>query len=127
MCVGPPTSQKDTTQDRFNISWAPVPCHLQNGADISGYIIQYTQMSTGVAINISNRHENLLCGQESGGPYSCQVANSLFNLNQAYTFQVAAQNNEGVGSFSNPITKSIPIRIHKGTCIDHVINTPLLQ
>ena len=125
MCVGPPTSLADQIQGRFNISWDPLPCHLQNGADVSGYTIQYTQLSTGLATNISNHHNYLLCDQESGGPYSCQVANSLFNPDQAYTFQVAANNNEGVGSFSDPITKSIPIRMLQGTCIDHVINTPL--
>ena len=72
---------------------------------------------------ISSSHDDLLCGQESGGPYSCRVANSLFISNQAYTFQVAANNNEGVGSFSYPITKSIPMWILQGTSIDHVINS----
>ena len=97
-----------------------LPCHLQNGANISGYTIQYTQLSTGVTITTSNHHPSFLCGQEFGGPYSCLVANSMFNTNQTYSFQVAARNNEGIGSFCDPITKSIPVTTHQG--IDLVIN-----
>ena len=70
-------------------------------------------------------HNSFLCGQESGGSYSCQVANSFFKLNEAYTFQVAAENNEGVGSFSDPITKSIPIRV-TSQGIDPIISLVLV-
>ena len=96
------------SQGRLNISWDPLPCHLQNGADISGYIIRYTQLSTGEASQISYLHTSFLCGQESDGPYTCRVAYTFFrSQNQTYAFQVAAQNIEGVGSFSDPITKFI--------------------
>ena len=115
VCVGPSALPGDMAQGRFNISWDPLPCHLQNGADISGYIIQYTQLATGVAIRISNRHPSFLCGLESGGSYSCRVANSLFRLNQMYSFQVTAQNRHGDGSFSDPVSvESIPIPIPQG-------------
>ena len=115
VCIGPPTLPEDQTQGRFNLSWDPLPCHLQNGADISGYTIQYTQLSTGVARMISNHHTSLLCDQESGGPYSCRVVSSLFRSYRMYAFQVAAQNNEGIGSFSDPITKLIPIMMSQGS------------
>ena len=111
VCIGPSTLLEDQVQGRFNISWDPLPCHLQNGANIIGYIIQYTQLSTGVAGRVSNRHGSFLCGQESGGPYSCRVAYTFFNSNQTYTFQVAARNNNGDGSFCDPITKFIPMTL----------------
>ena len=88
-------------QIRFNISWDPLPCHLQNGADITGYIIQYSPTSGGEAQNVSSTQ--MTCGQESGGPYRCIIAGSLFNPFQMYTFQVAAINDYGIGPFSDPV------------------------
>ena len=117
VCIGPPILQDDQTQGRFNLSWDPLPCHLQNGADVSGYIVQYTQQSTGVVRKISNSHASFLCDQEPNGPFSCRVANSesLFKPNQRYSFQVAVQNRHGDGSFSDPVTvESIPIPISQG-------------
>ena len=111
VCVGPSTLPEDITQGRLNISWDPLPCHLQNGADIIAYTIQYTQLSTGVTATVSNHHTSFLCGQESGGPYTCRVAYKFFNRNQTYTFQIAARSNNGDGSFSDPITKFIPITL----------------
>ena len=108
MYIEPSTLSENQTQGQFNISWDPLPCHLQNCADTSDYTIQ---LSTGVATSVSSRHSSLLCSQESGGPYLCRVPNSMFNTNQTYTFQVAARNNNGVGSFSDPITKLIPITL----------------
>ena len=99
MCVGPPTSP-----GRVDISWDPLPCHLQNGANISGYIIHYTYLPTGVGTCISSFDGRLICRQEPGGPYSCVAATSLFIAGETYSFQVAAQSAYGVGSFSNPIT-----------------------
>ena len=101
MCVGPPTSL--AYRGRVNISWDTLPCHLQNGADIIGYIIQYTHLSTGEVINISSFSTRLICRQESGGPYSCLAPASSFLFNSAYSFRVAARNNFGVGLFSNSV------------------------
>ena len=101
VCVGPPTSPQH--QGRVNISWDPLPCHLENGADVANYIIQYTLLSTGVPTNISSSDSRLLCHQEPGGPYSCVAATSLFISDETYIFQVAAQNVFGVGSFSAPV------------------------
>ena len=114
VCIGPSTYPEDHRQDKFNISWDPLPCHLQNGADISSYTIQYTRLSTGVATTISNLHDNLQCVQEPGGPFSCRVANSLFSFNEMYSFKVASRNNFGESPFSNPVTKSIPIVLSQG-------------
>ena len=114
MCVGPPTSPENL--GKVNISWDPLPCHLQNGADVTDtdYIIQYTRLPTGVPKNISVSNTGVDCLQESGGPYSCVVAASLHFLSGVtYSFQVAAQNIYGVGSFSNPvIARYLPLGIH---------------
>ena len=116
MCIGPPTSLADRAQGRFNISWDPLPCHLQNGADITDtdYIIQYTSLTTGIPRNISVSDTGVDCLQESGGPYSCVVATGWrFISRVTYSFQVAAQNIYGVGSFSNPvIAVHHPLGIH---------------
>ena len=105
VCVGPPSSP--AYQGRVNISWDPLPCHLQNGADVTGYIIQYIHLSTGEATNISSSSTRLICRQETGGPYSCVVPASSFIVNVAYNFRVAARNNFGVSSFSNPVIFTI--------------------
>ena len=105
VCVGPPSSPEYL--GRRNISWDPLPCHLQNGADIIGYIIQYTRLSTGVETNISSSSRSLICPRESGGPSSCLAPASFFIVNVAYSFRIAAQNNFGVGSFSNPVISTI--------------------
>ena len=100
VCVGP------SYEDRVNISWDPLPCHLGNGADIidRGYIVQYTNLTTGLAINITSSDSRLDCRQEPGGPYSCVAAASLFISGVTYSFQVAAQNTHGNGSFSDPVS-----------------------
>ena len=97
VCVGP-----SLYRDRSNISWDSLSCHLQNGADIIDYTIQYTQLSTGIATNISSSDDNLAeCHQDSGGCYPCVPAGpSVLTFGQTYSFQVAARNIHGVGSFS---------------------------
>ena len=105
VCVGLSISGK------LNISWDPLPCHLQNGFDVMDYIIQYIRLSTGLANNISNSDRKLECRQEPSGPYACLASSSLFIPGETYSFQVAAQSIRGVGSFSNPIiTVSSPQR-----------------
>ena len=49
------------------------------------------------------------CHQEFGDLYSCVAAFSLFPKNQVYSIQVAAQNNNGEGSFNDPINISVPV------------------
>ena len=101
MCVGPPTSTSHRNQGRLNISWVPLPCHLQNGADVI-YIIQYTNLTNGVATNITRGR---VCSQVSGGPYSCLALMSWFISGVTYSFQVAAQDLFGItGPFSDPVT-----------------------
>ena len=92
------------SQGRVNISWDPLPCHLQNGANIRDYIIQYTILPGGQPKLIySSTDSKVKCRQEPGGPYSCLAASSLFIPRVTYSFQVAAQNSFGVGSFSNSV------------------------
>ena len=107
VCVGPSTSPQH--QGRVNISWDPLPCRLQNGADVTSYTIQYTSLSTGVAARITSSHSSVNCSEEVDGLYSCVVAESPIPGNQAYSIQVAAVNNYGEGSFSNPISVTLPI------------------
>ena len=106
VCVGPSSSPY---QGGVNISWDPLPCHLQNRADVNDYIIQYTHSSTGMTIRITSSHGSVDCSQEVGGPYSCVVAESLIPNNQTYSIQVSAQNNFGDGSFSDPINVYLPV------------------
>ena len=109
VCVGPSTSPQH--QGRVNISWDPLPCHLQNGADVTSYIINYTILSTGVTMRITSSRSDVQCSEEIGGLYSCVIAESpsLIFSNQEYSFQVSAVNNYGDGSFSNPVNVSLPV------------------
>ena len=107
VCVGLSTVPKYL--GRVNISWDPLPCHLQNGADITGYIILYTQLSTGVTTRITSSSRNVECSQEFGGLYSCVVATFLIPNNQVFSIQVAAHSNNGEGSFSDPINIFTPV------------------
>ena len=91
-----------------NISWDLLTCHLQNGFDVAGYVIQYTHSPNGSATNISisrSRSDGrLLYHQKSDSSYSCLVNVSLFIPGVTYRFQVAAENVRGVGSFSDPVS-----------------------
>ena len=109
VCVGPSTSPQH--QGRVNISWDLLPCHLQNGADVTSrdYIIHYTPKSTNVTRRIISFHSDVQCSQEVGGLYSCMVAESLIPSNQAYSIQVAAMNFFGEGSFSDPVNVTLPV------------------
>ena len=102
MCTGPITSNKQ------NIFWDILPCHLQNGADITGYIIQFSPTSGGEAQNISSSDSQVDCGVESGGRYSCLLPSSLFTTDVPYSFQVAAVNSYGTGPFSGQVIVMIP-------------------
>ena len=105
VCVGQSLFQQQ--QGQLNISWDSLPCCLQNGADITSYIIQYTRLETGTPRNISSSDSRLgiHCRQVAGGPYSCLADESLFltGSGETYSFQVAARNHFGTGSFSNPV------------------------
>ena len=104
---------------RLNISWKPLPCHLQNGADITSYNIRYRLASdSGDRVQtLSSVSKGLDCGQEPGGPYRCltKILNDSIHLmqNQKYTFQVAAANGF-VGPYSDPVSATPGIPIHNG-------------
>ena len=97
----------DQLKSRLSISWDPIPCHLQNGADITDYIIQYSLTSTSEVKSISTSDDRLSCRQQPVGPYSCYFTSSLLLEDQLYTFQVAARNGYGVGPFSSAIRATL--------------------
>ena len=97
MCLGPRTANKQ------NISWDLLPCHLQNGADIIGYIIQYNRTSDGRAQNISNSNSRVECVVESGDHYRCLLSFALTTTVFPSSFQVSAVNRYGAGPFSGPV------------------------
>ena len=97
----------NTTNLQLSISWDPLPCHLQNGADITDYIIQYNLTSTNETRSISTSDDRLSCRQEPVGPYRCYLTSSLLLEDQMYTFQVAAMNGYGVGPFSDPVKATL--------------------
>ena len=101
-------------RSRFSIFWDPLPCHLQNGADITDYIIHYSLVTDGPGeartISTAN-NQSVTCSQEPIGPYKCYMS-SLFFTNERYTFQVAARNSFGVGPFSVPVTATAAATLH---------------
>ena len=122
VCVGPSTVPKHLS--KVNISWDLLPCHLQNGADITNYIIQYTRWTTNVTTRISSSSGSTMeCFQEFGDLYSCVVATLLIPSDQAFSIQVAAQSDNGEGSFSDPINISTPVssRYLTCSCLNYII------
>ena len=104
----------NTRSIRLSISWDPLPCHLQHGADITDYIIQYNLTSTNEMRRISTSDDRLSCRQEPVGPYRCYLTSSLLLEDQMYTFQVAARNGYGVGLFSDPVKATLHSLISMG-------------
>ena len=94
---------------RLSISWDPLPCRLQNGANISEYIIQYrlAHSITNETQSIYASDDRLDCIQQPIGPYKCYLTNTLFLENQTYIFQVAAMNLYGIGPFSDPVNATV--------------------
>ena len=97
----------NTPNLRLSISWDPLPCHLQNGADITDYFIQYNVTSTNEVKIISTSDDRLSCRQEPVGPYRCYFTSSLLLEDLFYTFQVAAVNGYGVGPFSSTVSATL--------------------
>ena len=106
VCVWP------TVQNKLNISWDLLPCHLQNGADITDYVIQYNRTFGGEAQNIysSSSDNGVTCAKVSGGRYGCLIPEALFISASSYTFQVAAINRYGDGPFSDPVNTEIGVQ-----------------
>ena len=97
-------------KSQLSISWDPLPCHLQHGSDVTGYILQYSLAGTtemrSIKLNIS-ADDRLSCRQEPVGPYRCYLTSSLLLEDQLYTFQVAAVNRYGIGPFSDPVNATL--------------------
>ena len=116
------------TSNNLNISWDLLPCHLQNGADITGYIIQYGPTFGGEAQNVSRSDSQAYCGVESGGPYKCLFSDSVLDTTTgvSYTFQVAAVNRYGAGPFSDPVIGVSSGRYNYIIIYNNVITSVLL-
>ena len=98
-------SQTTGPSAAVNISWNPLPCLRQNGANITDYIVQYSPTSGGdlAARNLSALESfDIICGHISDSCYSCLLSCLLF-LSEEYSFRVAAKNRHGVGPFSVPV------------------------
>ena len=92
---------------RLSISWDPIPCRFQNGADISDYIIQYRLATINETRTISVSDDRLDCIQHPIGPYRCYLTHILFIEGQTYILQVAAVNTYGIGPYSDPINATL--------------------
>ena len=117
VCAGPQVPM--TIQGRVNISWALLPCHLQNRASVTGYIIRYNRTSRGEFRNITNSDGRIQCRIEADayyGRYSCLLPHSLLSIH-TYTFQVAAISRFGVAPFSGLVLG----RIGGQSIIDKII------
>ena len=95
---------------QLNISWEILPCHLQNGADITYYVLQYNRTLDGYVqkLNTSTRcnpYSGVRCGAGTGGRYTCSLsASTMFLGSLVYSLQVAAVNSYGeIGPFSNEL------------------------
>ena len=90
-----------STDQRLRISWDRLPCHLQNGANITHYIIRYSLTSGEEVGTIDNSGTDASCAYiSSGDSWQCSI---VAEQNKMYTFQVAAHSNIGVGRFSDPV------------------------
>ena len=105
---------------RLNISWEPLPCHLQNGANITSYNIRYRLASdSGDRVQtLSSVSKRFDCRQEPGGPYRCLTKiltdSTRLMQNKKYIFQVAVVNNQLNGSYSDPVSATPGGPIHNG-------------
>ena len=105
-------SQSAESDAAVEISWNILPCLLQNGANVSDYIIRYSPTLGGdlAARNLTATNSfNVICGAAAGGRYSCLLSRMLFHSVRSYSFQVAATNRYGVGRFSTPVYTTIRV------------------
>ena len=85
VCVGPQLG----SQGRVNISWDPLPCHLQNGDNIRDYIIQCTNLPDGQPKLIySSTDSKVECHQEPGGPLF--MSGIFFILHSSWEIQLSS-------------------------------------
>lgn len=100
------------------IFWDPFPCHLQNGADITDYIIQYRRTSGGEARNYFTGSDESETGVDPEH-LICDEVSTLTKIRyrcllpipeSSYIFQIAAINRFGVGPLSDPVIADMKIQ-----------------
>lgn len=101
----------------LTISWNLGPCHLHNGADISGYLLRYSPISDStsshslVIISTTEHHhdDRVDCHVKIRGSFTCLLTAQPLSIveKEHYQFQVAAFNKFGAGPFSEPINVSL--------------------
>ena len=101
------------------ISWDPLPCHLQNGADITDYIIQYRRTSGGEARNYFTGSDESETGVDSEHFIICDEVSTQTKIRyrcllpipeSSYIFRIAAINRFGVGPLSDPVIADMKIQ-----------------
>lgn len=93
-----------------NITWDALPCYHQNGADITGYVIQHRSSRSALTdINLSSSKSNLHQVYTYGANrYSYQIPLDTFlDHVVTYTFKVAARNSRGLGPYSAAVTYTV--------------------
>ena len=94
------------TSKPANISWDPLPCRLQKGVNITGYIIQYSHIPTENSYNITVSAQ-LSCILDPVSVCSYPI-NSTFTNERNVIIQVAAMNSRGqVGPFSDSLNATL--------------------
>ena len=93
-----PTSiaASDVISKSFTVQWGAVDCIHRNG-DIIGYSVQY-----GVRESGTTQTESV------SGPGTMDVTISGLTPDTSYTVEVAAENANGIGEYSDPLTVDTP-------------------
>ena len=93
-----PTSivASDVISKSFTVQWGAVDCIHRNG-DIIGYSVRY-----GVRESGTTQTESV------SGPGTMDVTISELTPDTSYTVEVAAENANGIGEYSDPLTVDTP-------------------
>ena len=93
-----PTSitASDVIPNRFTVQWGAVDCIDRNG-DITGYSVRYGVQGSGSTQTVS-----------VSGPGTMDIDISGLTADTSYAVEVAAENADGIGVYSDPLTVDTP-------------------
>jgi len=93
---GPPriATLMDTDPAMLSVSYRPPKASFRNG-NMTGYVIRYTRVGSGVS-------QNITVDGEGGGLRTSVISGVMAYTN--YSVEVAAVNVNGTGPFSDPVT-----------------------